>query len=203
MTVLDDAILRVTQRFYMDSGDVGCNVYHYVASFGSAYDDIDVFNPLLAQMDQVYTMLVDYVPGNTAMGICTVDELAWDPVENEWGVARLVGQGTPTVTFVNASDPLPNQSSAVITFPTGIAGRRGRKFLPPFGEDQQTAGYMDVGLVADLLEVGEEMAAVVVVLAADVLIPIILAAAEDTFTLIEGWVVSDILGSQRRRKPVD
>lgn len=51
---------------------------------------------------------------------------------------------TETLVGTNASDPMVNQDSVVVSMRSARATRagRGRFYLPPFGEDQTTAGLL-------------------------------------------------------------
>jgi len=130
-----------------------------------------------------------------------VDEVEWNATDSFWEVVRQVGFFTPGITYTNGVDPLPNQVAAIATFPTFRPKSRGRKFLPPFGEDQQDAGILNSTALTALANWATDALADVVVSSGNELLTGVPREAADVFLTLASYVVTDILGTQRRRKP--
>jgi hypothetical protein len=79
------------------------------------------------------------VPSSIGIDASVVDALDALTGKND---AQLVT--TETLVGTNATDPLVNQDAVVVSLRTAKATKagRGRFFLPPFGEDQTTAGLL-------------------------------------------------------------
>lgn len=79
------------------------------------------------------------IPSSIGIDASVVDQL--DPLTGKNDLQLLTSE---TLVGTNASDPMINQDSVVVSLRTARATRagRGRFYLPPFGEDMSTAGLL-------------------------------------------------------------
>lgn len=116
-------------------------------------------------------------------------------------MTELIGYFTPTISMVNASDELPNQCSAFVTLYTSRPKSRGRKFVIPFGEDTQDGTYLTAAALTDMTDFADELLDNVVFDVLEYFVPGIPREAVELFLDFTTAVVTNLLGSQRRRRP--
>lgn len=108
---------------------------------------------------------------------------------------------TPPISGGRAGQALPPQASAVITWTTGLIGRRfrGRTFMWPASEADQDSGVLSSAYVTDLdtfaddiLEIGDSITTAVYEL-------MVWSEKFNVATLVTGHISRNILQTQRRR----
>lgn len=106
---------------------------------------------------------------------------------------------TETLVGTNATDPLVNQDAVVVSLRTAKATKagRGRFYLPPFGEDQTTAGLL---LATPRGQVATAAQKMVQSLNGAGYIVGIFHRALLTFDAVVSVDVSNVVGTQRRRR---
>lgn len=200
MAITDDDILRTTVNWALADGTVMQNVFHHRRYGVSFYTDAAQIAAIELWCSDMYDEIVAQVRNNVAEQLCTIDKIAFSA--GEWIITENVGTFTPTWAPTGAGDALPNQVAAFVVGKTARPKTVGRKFLIPFIEQEQAAGYLVAGAVTAVVAWGD-----------DYINDIVLFPVTDGFepgvprTGVDAWmpftvgVVTNLVGSQRRRRP--
>jgi len=134
------------------------------------------------------------IPTTIGIDASVVDQLDALTGKND---AQLVT--TETLVGTNATDPLVNQDAVVVSLRTAKATKagRGRFFLPPFGEDQTTAGLLLATPRGQVATAAQKM--VQSLNGAGYIVKVFhrTSITADTVTSVD---VSNVVGTQRRRR---
>lgn len=201
MTVNNDDYLKVTMEFNMPDGSIAQNIFHFKASLTGPYSDALIIGFIETYMEDAYGELSTSLPDTMSQRLCTVQEIAWASSTASWEVTKTLGYFTPTIAFSDTSEPLPNQSSAFVTFNTSRPKSKGRKFAPAFGEDRQSGTFLIAAALSDMTDFANEILAGVFVAALNSLIVGVPRTGVETWLPFTGGVLTNVLGSQRRRRP--
>lgn len=126
-------VMKVTAQFTWDDTDIFQNVYHIQLTSLIAEDDADVVTQIAVWLDTAYTEF------NWAVST----KLDYDQIE-----VYNVTQDRPMMTVpwpvlvqgAEVADPLPTQCAALVSFPTGVKRRVGKKYLAGMGEPYSIDG---------------------------------------------------------------
>lgn len=201
MTVDNNDKLKVVWEATLDDGSIIQNVYYLIAQLLVGQAEGTVLTQVELWLEGAYNELSAELLTSMTQNICTVSEVVWNASESFWEVDRLIGYFTPTITFNNATDGLPNQCSSVPVFPTGRPKTRGRKFLPPFGEDRQADGILIAASLAAVADYADDILNGITIGPGNELVSGVIREGVNEFAVFAVGVVSDLLGTQRRRKP--
>lgn len=201
MSVLDGEVIKAVLEFVLADGVIIQNVLHFLATFLTTQTDADVLDACEQYGEDLYSEIDAYIDQNVSVNPMTVHVVVWDGVEGEWVTDRLVGLADPTIVFTGATDPLPNQNSAVLVGNTARPKSRGRKFMAPFVEVAATGSSWNPTVLVDLGLALAHYLADELVTAGNNLSPGVPRASADTFLEFSDGAVNSVVGSQRRRKP--
>ncbi|MCK4627157.1 MAG: hypothetical protein KAV00_17730, partial [Phycisphaerae bacterium] len=101
----------------------------------------------------------------------------------------------------STTETLPYQSSPFVTFKTARPKSVGRKFLFPLGEDQQQATILISAAVTKIVSYANTILEDIVVDVINALIPCIARTGVNDILVFTVGVVTNVLGSQKRRRP--
>lgn len=106
---------------------------------------------------------------------------------------------TETLVGTNATDPLVNQDAVVVSLRTAKATKagRGRFFLPPYSEDQTTAGLL---LPTPRLQTATAAQKMVQSLNGAGMTVCVFHRLTNTFDNVTSVDVSNVIGTQRKRR---
>ncbi len=201
MAVQDGDVIKAVLEFVLADGVIVQNILHWIAEFLAPQTEVDVLSAAEQYAEDLYSEVDQYVDSNVVVNPMTVHEIAWDETDGEWQTDRLIGTTVPSITFTGATDPLPNQTSAVLIGNTARPKSRGRKFLLPF-LDNASDGSLWVSAVMTALGLAlNHFLADETVTASNVLSPGVPRTSEDLFLPFGTGVVNSVVGTQRRRTP--
>lgn len=201
MTVQDGDFIRLLMNWTLDDGTLCQNKFDFVAQFVSPEADSIVVDDIETWVEGAYGNLSSYLLNSMTQDLCLVEELEWSEVEGEWVKVRDVGSFTPTIAFNDANEGLPNQSSAFVTYNTARPRTRGRTFLPPFGEDAQDSSFLTGAVVSALVLFAADAIDTIDIDLLEKLVRVVLRTAVHDYRGLTAAVVTNVLGSQRRRRP--
>lgn len=201
MAVSDGDILKTTFEVTLDDGSIAQNVYYHRADLLFPLTDAAALSGIEIYLENAYTQLTAELVNTINQNLCTLQQIEWNSGESIWEVTRLVGYFTPTIVFNNATEGLPNQSSAFATFLTLRPRSFGRKFIMPFGEDRQAGTYLISAALTAMADYADDVLTAIPIAALEYLIPGIPRTGVELFLDFTGAVVTNVLGSQRRRRP--
>lgn len=200
MPVSDGEFLRLAINGSLDDGTKVMNRKTWLCQFTTQQTDAAVLNALETWVETLYAFVASQIDGDAALEQCNVDVIEWNAVDSIWEVARNVGVFTPTDTFANASDPLPNQCAAFVIGNTTRPKTKGRLFLFPFGEDTQDHGILGAGALTALGNFATQYITDQTIGAGNVLISGIVREFVNFWYSFQSVVYDDVIGTQRRRR---
>lgn len=200
MTITAGDILRTTVNFTLLDGTLFQNVYHHRRVGLGVITDATHITAIQAWAEAMYDELVSIVHSSVTEALSSVDIVEW--VTDKWMVVENIGVFTPTFTPVGGTEALPNQISAFVVFKTARPKSVGRKFLFPMTEASQGQGILVPGSVTNIVAYADDAVNNLVISAPlDYLVPGIPRTSEDTFLDFTLAVVTNLVGTQRRRRP--
>ncbi len=201
MAILSGAILRTSVNFTLDDSTLYQNVYHHLRiGPGLLLTDQDHIDALSAWAEAMYAEINAPASAGITEGLSTVDRVEF--VDGEWTVTESIG------TFVISWSPIgssatamPNQVSPFVTFRTGRPKTVGRKFLFPLIEASFTDGILHSGTVTEIVAYADDAVNDITVDAPlDFLVPGVVRTGVDDFQEFTVAIVTDLSGTQRRRR---
>lgn len=199
MTVVNGDVLRITVNFQLPDGTQYQNVYHMIAQFVASFGDETVVSEVQSWVEAVYATVITMVNSGTAEQVSSVDKVAW--TGTEWEVIANIGTFVPSFVPTGAGDITPNQISPFVVFKTERPRSVGRKFLFPVMETDQNQGVLAPAAIALLVSYATEVMTDITMAPLSTLIPGIPRTAVNAFFTFLLAVVTDIVGTQRRRRP--
>ncbi|GAG80042.1 unnamed protein product, partial [marine sediment metagenome] len=154
-----------------------------------------------AKIEAMYADIVGQVTNDVVEQLSFVDRVAFNEITDAWEIVENIGTFTPDFTPTNVNDGLPHQCAPYLIFKTTRPRTVGKKFLFPFAEDQQDHTILAAGAITAMTAFVVEMLAPRAV-GGDVTLTmgVIRTGVASWYNFLVG-VVSDVIGTQRRRKP--
>jgi hypothetical protein len=194
MPTVDDKF-RVALKFSLPDAQTAFNIINFAITTGTV-DDATLLLAVAAWLATMYGRIDGEMNNGVDIETSQVYEMAY--VAGQWAVDRIVGTVTPTFTAADATDMLPHQSAAVITFPTTKSKSRGRIFIPGFTEANQADGVLTAAALVNLsLFAADYLASQV---AGTATFRTRLFRTDGTLGVYSGSDLNDVMGTQRRRK---
>lgn len=201
MTVYNGDILKVVVEVVLGDFTITQNVHYFHAVTSTDHLDSVILGVIETWIETAYGELSGALCDDYAIGDSTVHKIEWNSTLSKWEITYYLGLFTPTWTMVNTSEPLPNQVSAFATFNTARPQSRGRKFIMPFGEDQQAATILVAGAVTLMTNFADDVLDTISLGAGGDLYPGIVRSTTGDFLSFQSATITDVLGTQRRRRP--
>ena len=192
-------VLRTTIGFTLEDGTISQNIFHHKRSGIGILSDVFHINAIKAWADAMYAELLLTVDSSVVPNLETVDLVEF--VEGQWTVVESIGTFVLDFTSIVNEDMLPNQSSAFVTFKTDRPKSVGRKFLVPFVELFQAGSFLTAAGVEDVVAWANDAVNDIELQLGDTLAPGVVRTGVDSFLEFTVAVVTNVLGSQRRRRP--
>ncbi len=199
MTVQTGDVIKTVVDFVNAAGNHQQNVWHHQANFLADQTDAATLTAIVAWVGTTYSELNGDIKSAWDDPDVFCDIVAWSGTK--WETTHRIGEGIAATSFVNGSDGLPLQVSAIATFRTNRPRSRGRKFAPAFGEDTQSGGELTAAAKADMADFVTQGLSNITVVASNYLEPGIPSTVTGTFWLFQNGFYTDILHTQRRRVP--
>lgn len=192
-------ILRTSVNFILPSGDQYQNVYHHIFDGAGGVSDAAVVADIELWCELMYAEIEDYVHDETVAQLCFVDQVEW--VTDEWKVVANIGTFTPAWLPTPFGHVCPNQVSPFIVFKTSRPKTVGRKFLFPALELYQDQGTIEAAFVTQLVAFADDAVNDITIDVLNVLHPGVPRTNVNDWLNFEVAIVTDLLGTQRRRRP--
>lgn len=197
MTIIDGAKLKLAQEINMPDGVIAMNIFYFRADFTSEQTEADVLTAFTAWVEGVYNEVVNEISDQVSLGDLT--GYVYNTLLDQWDN---IGSATPTKVGTEVTDMLPHGVAALVraysTNPRSIA----RKYIPGFGEDQQTDGTWVAGALTTLAAFGDAWSTLTVLSAGNVLHPGVFDTTLKIVHILTGTEVVLVEPAyQRRRRP--
>lgn len=192
-------IVRTTVNFLLGNAVQYQNVYHHIFDGVGGISDAAVVLDIKAWAEAAYDELVSFTANNVVEQLSFVDQVEW--VVDEWVTVANVGTFTPLFVPVGGIEITPNQISPFVTFKTARPKSVGRKFLFPVPEAAQNEGILDAAAVAAMVAYAVLVVNDITLDVLNELHPGIVRTNVNDFEIFTVAVVTDLVGTQRRRRP--
>lgn len=199
MTLGVGDIVRTSVSFLMPGNILYQNIYHHIFDGIGGVSDAAVVADIKQWADEMYSEIDEDISVSAVEQLSTVDRVDWSGTE--WEVVENIGVFTPEITQAEAGHISANQVSMFVTFKTDRPKSVGRKFLFPTPEAHQAAGVIDVDLLGRLVLYANDAVNDIQIDIANFLHPGIVRTAVNQFLLFQVAIVTDLVGTQRRRRP--
>jgi len=199
MTIVNGDVLRITVNFLLPDGTQYQNIYHMIAQFVASFGNSTVTSEIETWVETVYATVITMVNSGTAEQVSSVDKVAWSGTE--WAVTENVGTFVPAFAPTGAGDICPNQISPFVVFKTERPRSVGRKFMFPVMEVDQNQGILVSSAITLLVAFAASVMTDITMAPLSTLIPGIPRTTVNSFLTFLLAVVTDIVGTQRRRRP--
>ncbi len=203
MAILAGAILRTSMNFQLGDGTLYQNVFqHRRVGPGLVLTDQQHLDAIEAWAEAMYAEIDDHVALDVVEQLSSVDRIEFNLADDFWEVTESIGVFTIAfVPVVADTVAMPNQVSPFITFKTDRPKSNGRKFLFPFTETGFTSALLSAPALAAVVAMADDAVNVITVDAPlDLLIPGIARVGINQFLDFTHAVVTDLAGTQRRRR---
>lgn len=197
MTILDGTALKVVQEINLPDGVIAMNIYYFETSFADSQEEVDIIDAVETWIETLYTTIIDAVADVVSLGEFTL--YRYIPLTDEWDNE---GTGVPSVVFAETSDMLPHGVSALVRAYSYDTRSIARKYIPGFGESEQTDGaWVAIALTA-LAAYGAEWSSTALVSPGNSLRPGVWdTVSSEIHILNQTEVVLAEPAYQRRRRP--
>ncbi len=199
MTLGVGDIVRTTVNFLLPNSVQYQNVYYHIFDGIGGISDAAVVADIKTWAEAAYDELVGSTHSGTTEQLSFVDQVEW--VTDQWETVANIGVFTPLFVPVGGTEYCPNQVSAFVTFKTSRPKSVGRKFLFPAPEALQNLGIMDGVYLGDVVSYADIIVNDIVLDIVNDLHPGIIRTGVNDFLVFTVAVVTDLLGTQRRRRP--
>lgn len=192
-------IVRTTVNFLLPNGVQYQNVYQHIFDGIGGVSDAAVVLDIKAWAQDMYATIQDWILIGTLEQLSSVDQIEWSV--DEWVVVANLGVFTIAFNPAGAGQQFPNQISPFVTFRTNRPKTVGRKFLFPFIEGAADAGILTAPAIADLVDFADDAVNDINIDVANDLHPGVTRVAVNDWETFQVAVVTDLVGTQRRRRP--
>lgn len=201
MSVIDGDILRVSTNFELSDGSQYQNIYHVIRDGTDPFSDAAHIDAIRGKMDLAYADLDDIVEDTITPQLSFVDRVEFNEIVDEWRVVENIGTFTVDFQPTGIDETLPYQTSPYVVFKTGRPKSVGKKFLFPLMENQQADTILGGAAVTAITAYAARILTGITV-GGDVTLTFgIVRTGIQTFLNFLVAVVTDVLGSQKRRRP--
>lgn len=201
MTVSPGDVLKVTIEFSLSTGTICQNVAYFRSVLTGGVTDAATVSAIKSWADAAYQEIdADFENGMTA-NTSYVDTIEWDSVGSKWEVVYNVGSFVPVIVPASASELLPQPVSPFIVFNTTRPKSKGRRFLFGYTEPSTSGSVLTAGDVTRLVDFADECLDNAVIDVLNYFVPGIPRVAANLFLDFTSAVVTNIVGTQRRRRP--
>lgn len=199
MTVTNNDILKLVVEGVLPDGSIAQNVFYLLAELAAPQADQTVLNALETWVEAAYTELIGTIVDDVTFNDITCDIIEW--VVDGWETSYHVGTEDVDLTPTSTDDWLPNQVSAFATFNTERPKSKGRKFTFGFSELSMSGSYLSAGTVTAMVDFAAEILTTITLAPFNTLTPGIVRTAVELFLPFTSAVVTNVCGTQRRRRP--
>lgn len=199
MSISNGDIVRTTANFTLPDGTLYQNVFHHQRTGVGIISDAAHVTAIEAWLENMYNEIITYVKSTTTEALCSVDRVAFSI--DAWEVVENIGVFTPDFNPAGGTNQLPNQVSPYVIFKTERPKSVGRKFLFPFIEEATNASILEEAAIEDIVAWADDAVNSITLQALDYLVPGIPRTGVDSWLPFTLAVVTNIVGSQRRRRP--
>lgn len=201
MTVTNGDILKLTSSFTLEDGTIMQNIYHWRAAVAGDWGDSTITSAIQTWLEDALDNLEGGCSNTVTANLHSLDKVEWSAIEGRWEVVENVGTFVPSFTPSAANDPMPNQTSPCVIFKTTRPKTVGKKFVFPMTDASYDGSYIDPALVTVLTNYAADVLANITLSILNDLIPGVPRSAVGVFYDFYLGVVTNVVGSQRRRKP--
>jgi len=196
MAVAPGDIFRVVVGWDMPDEQLAANVLGLICSSGTG-TDAQLLTAAASWVGTMYGTLASAVNQFVDLGETRIVKMSW--TGTEWETSSVLGTFTPTFSATNIYEMLPHAVACTVTMPTANPRRKGKVKIPGFSEQMQDGSFIESSGITNLVNFATALIGGLV--AGTAVMDYAVLGDDGTARLATGWIVRNILGSQRSRKP--
>lgn len=199
MTVASGEVVKAVATHELLDNVISQSVWYWILTSAAPVAYATILSNIVTEIETFYALLQAHLETDTHLIDVVVNK--WEYTGGEgWHTGPLVGVDTLTDSFSSVADMLPHACAFTITGFTQDPNVRSRKSIGGFTEDKALDSDVTAPVVSALANALGEWLTPRSVGGADLLHPVVPAATGVVEYLLYG-LVSDLVGSQRQRKP--
>lgn len=196
-TINTGDIIRLVLTFTMPSGTVSQNIYHYAVDALTDPDSNNVINDFLGRLLTMYTHIEEQMSDQVVGNI--LDMYVRDTVNNEWTLVE--AEQADVISGNSGFQMLPHGNAALVSALATNNRSYGKKYLPGFVEEAQTASIWTPQTLGDLALFAAGYADAFIGGSGTYSAGLWSEKNLDFTPFIGGAIVNGLVAYQRRRKP--
>jgi hypothetical protein len=177
------------------------NKFVWRTNFASPAADSTVVASVETFLETFWGDLAAYVYSGCTLLDSQVSRISFSSGEGKWVVDKVLGNASPSYSFTNSDDPMPNVVAASIVGRTSRPQSPGRKQVGGLVETAALDNNLISAALTDLADAAATWLSDWVVSGAGELNPGVVRVGIDAFLLLTEVVANSILGTMRTRKP--
>lgn len=199
MTVTNGDVIKLVVEAVLGDGTIVQNVYYLLAQLAAGQADQSVLNALETYVEAAYAEVISYLSDTVTFNPITADIIEWDGTK--WETTYHIGTEDIDTAPAVVTEPLPNQIAPFATFNTERPKSKGRKFLFGFVEAASDGSFLISACTTAMAAFAAEVITTIVLGPLNELTPGIVRKGVDLFLEFSSAVVTNVVGTQRRRRP--
>ena len=201
MTVSPGDFLKVTIGFTLSTGTICQNVAYFRSVLTGNVTDLTCQTAIDTWVDAAYQEIDADMENGITANTGYIDKIDWNATDSKWEVVYNVGTVNPSITPASAAELLPQPVSPFIVFNTSRPKSKGRRFLFGYTEPSTSGSVLTSGDVTRLVNFADECLDNAVIDVLNYFVPGIPRVGVELFLDFTSAVVTNIVGTQRRRRP--
>lgn len=199
MPISTGDVVKLVVEAVLNDGSIVQNVFYFLASLTSPEPDASALAALEVWVETAYTNLLTHITNDVVFSDIVADIIEWSGTK--WETVYHIGIEDVDLAPTAVDDQLPNQVSPFVTFNTLRPKSKGRKFLYGFSEAQTSASYVIAGTLANMVLYAADCMENIVFAPLNTLTPGVIRKGFDVFLPFQSATVTNVVGTQRRRRP--
>lgn len=199
MAIAQGTGLKCVVTLTLPANVIAQNIFYFQVIGINPIDEAAALTTIASAMNAIYATIEDYVVSTATLDTVKVHEWDWDPVEG-WETGTYIGEAALADNFAGVGDMLPHAVAATITGKTPNVKTRSRKSFAGLTEASSSGSTLAGPVITALVAAAVQWLLTRTIIGSDALDPVVPDKYGEFAALIVA-LVSEILGSQRQRKP--
>lgn len=199
MTVSSGEVVKAVATHELLDNVISQSVWYWIVSSAAPVAYSTVLAAIKTEIETIYALMQAHIETDTHLTDLVVNKWEYNATEG-WHTGALVGIDTLSDSFSSAADMLPHACAMTITGFTQDPNVRSRKSFGGFTEDKVLDSDVTAPVTTAMANALGEWLTARTLGGSDELLPGV-PAATGVFEYLLYGLVSDLIGSQRQRKP--
>jgi hypothetical protein len=199
MAVAIGTILKAVSTMSLPGGNIAQNVWYWEVVGTTPVSEATILSAIATRISLAFSQVAQYIRSTVTLDTVAVHEWEWNGTD-AWETGEYIGEAALSDNFTGAANMLPHACAATVSASTSDVNRTSRKSIAGLDETTQDQSDLISAVVTAVANFATQWLADVSLGGSEFLDPG-LPGGDGVFYPLLVAAVSDILGSQRRRKP--